>query len=84
MEDKKIVNIEEETEVKESKLKKFGSKVATGIKKHGKTILAIGVAGLAGIAGYALGHKSTNSDSDTIDVESNDVSDDYSENETEE
>ena len=79
MEEKKIVNIEEATEVKESKIKNFGSKVVNGVKKHGKAILMIGLAGLAGAAGYALGHKALNGDSDVEDVDWNDVTDGNSE-----
>lgn len=79
MEEKKIVDIEETIEVKESKIKNFGSKVVNGVKKHGKTILMIGLAGVAGAAGYALGHKTLNGDSDAESVEWNDVTDGNSE-----
>lgn len=85
MEDEKIIEVEEETEVKESKFKNFASKVGAGLKKHGKTILMIGVAGAVGAAGYVLGSKRfANDDSEIIEGESVDVFDDSPENETEE
>lgn len=85
MEDKKITEVKEETEVKESKFKNFASKVGAGLKKHGKTILMIGVAGAVGAVGYMLGSRRVvNDDSEIIEGESIDVLDDNSENETEE
>lgn len=84
MEDKKIVNIEEETEVKESKFKELGTKIANGVKKHGKAIIMAGV-GVIVLAGCVLGYKLMDKDSETIEVDANDVpNDEYSENEPEE
>lgn len=67
MEENKVMtneNAQATEEVKESKVKAFGSKVTGGIKKHGKTILkGIGVIGV-GVLGYALGARSKDDDYD--------------------
>ena len=65
------INEEIETEemVKESKLKKFGSKVVGGVKKHGKKALTVVGVGAVGLACYALGKNSKKEDYDDYDEE---------------
>ena len=59
---------EVEEVVKEPKLKKFGSKVATTLKKNGKKIVAgIAAIGAAGLIGYGIGKYKSDEDSDFYD-----------------
>lgn len=71
-------------EVKESKLKAFGTKVKSGLQKHGKNIAKGAVIGLGLVAAYAIGSRAGGSDddsdvvSDYVEIESTD--DEASEN----
>lgn len=57
---------EVEFEEEESKIKKFGSKAMTGIKKHGKTVAVVAGVLALGVLGYALGQRTCSDDSDAI------------------
>ena len=66
------LNTEENTEtevateeVKESKLKAFGTKVKSGLQKHGKNIAKGAVIGLGLVAAYAIGSRAGGSDDDS-------------------
>ena len=52
-------------EVKESKLKAFGTKVKSGLQKHGKNIAKGAVIGLGLVAAYAIGSRAGGSDDDS-------------------
>lgn len=52
-------------EVKESKLKAFGTKVKSGLQKHGKNIAKGAVIGLGLVAAYAIGSRTGGNDDDS-------------------
>lgn len=67
MEENKVMtneNAQATEEVKESKVKSFGSKVWNGTKKHGKKIAGVIALVIAGGIGYAVGAKSKDDDYD--------------------
>ena len=76
MEENKVMtneNAQATEEVKESKLKVFGSKVKGGVQKHGKKVLkGIALVGV-GALGYMLGARSKGDDD--YDYEVDDVVD---------
>lgn len=81
---KEVKNVENnetkevEEVVKESKLKKFGSKVATTFKKNGKKIACIaGGVGAAVLAVAVLKNRATSEDCDD-ELDANEVYDDVS------
>lgn len=82
MKDDKVIETEvvngEATEVAEAK-KSIFDKPKAFIEKHSGTIKAIALAGLAGLAGYAIGKQvSKNSDDeDVVDTDYTEVEDDY-------
>ena len=85
------VTTEENTEteeVKGSKLKAFGTKVKSGLQKHGKNIAKGAVIGLGLVAAYAIGSRAGGNDdnsdvaadSDYVEIDEADSTDETSEN----
>ena len=73
-----------EVQVQESKLENFGTKVKTGVKKHGKKVATIVGLGIVGALGYALGVKvGKNSCNDDVEVDADEEYVDYSSDELE-
>lgn len=75
----KEIKAEEVKEVEESKLKAFGTKVKSGLQKHGKNIAKGAVIGLGLVAAYAIGSRAGGSDDDS-DVVAESTDDEASEN----
>ena len=77
--EKTNANVEVENEVVETKKESFFGKLKSGVKAHGKQIIATAViATVAGILGYKTGKKSTNKETYDTDVDETDVNEDDS------
>lgn len=82
------VTTEEVKESKESKLKAFGTKVKSGLQKHGKNIAKGAVIGLGLVVAYAIGSRTGGSDddsdvvadSDYVEIDEAESTDETSEN----
>ena len=73
--EKTNTNVEVENEVVETKKENFFGKLKSGVKTHGKQIIAAAaIATVAGILGYKTGKKSTNKETYDTDVDETDVS----------
>ena len=64
--------VEEEEVIEETKSEGFLTKVKTGLKKHGKKLVAGAAVAAVGLIGYALGAKSKEGE-DTIDADNYEV-----------
>ena len=64
--------VEEEEVIEETKSEGFLTKVKTGLKKHGKKLVAGAAVAAVGLIGYALGAKSKE-DEDAIETDDYEV-----------